>query len=185
MLPMNKYFLYVGSAYPHKNLKRLIEAIKLLNTKSNQSVDLLIVSGRGPFIERLKSSTLKIGAEKNVKLLGFVPDSEITDLYKGSVAFVFPSLSEGFGLPGLEAMEAGTLLLSSDIPVFREVYEDQSIYFDPLNIESVIEAMQKALNMSASERKERINNAKDFAKRYSWAKMAEETLKIYKQSLAK
>ena len=176
---MNEYFLYVGSAYPHKNLKRLIEAVKLLNTKNNHPVDLLIVSGRGPFIERLNTSIAKIGAEQNVKLLGFVSDSKLKDLHQDSIAFVFPSLSEGFGLPGLEAMESGTLLLASDIPVFREVYENQAIYFDPLSIESIIEAMQQALNMGTNERKERIKKAKDFAKRYSWAKMAQETLKIY------
>jgi glycosyltransferase involved in cell wall biosynthesis len=176
---MNKYFLYVGSAYPHKNLKRLIEAIKLLNTKSNQLVDLLIVSGRGPFIERLNTSIVNIGAEKNVKLMGFVPDPKLKSLYQNSVGFVFPSLSEGFGLPGLEAMEAGTLLLASNIPVFKEVYEDEAIYFDPLNTESVTDAIRKVLQMSGGERNGRISKAKNFANRYSWAKMAKETLEIY------
>lgn len=179
---MHKYFLYVGSAYPHKNLKRLIEVVKLLNTKSNQEIDLLIVSGRCQFIERLNTSITKIGVEKYIKLLGFTSDEKLKALYRNSAAFVFPSLSEGFGLPGLEAIESGTLLLASDIPVFKEVYQDEAIYFDPLDVESISAAMQRVLQMPPSERQERIINAQKFAKRYSWAKMAEETLKIYEDS---
>jgi glycosyltransferase involved in cell wall biosynthesis len=180
---MNKYFLYVGSAYPHKNLKRLIEAIKLLNIKSDQQVDLLIISGRGPFIERLNTSITKIGAEKYTKLSGFVSDEKLKSLYRNSVSFIFPSLSEGFGLPGLEAMEAGTLLLASDIPVFKEVYKSAAIYFDPLDVKSISLAMLKALQMLPSKRDEIISSAHRFAKRYSWTKMARETLDVYESSV--
>ena len=92
---------------------------------------------------------------------------------------MFPSLSEGFGLPGLEAMSSGTLVLASDIPVFKEVYQDNALYFNPTDTESIINIMQEVLEMDTKLRTEKIAKAKDFVKRYSWVKMAEETLKIY------
>ena len=86
---------------------------------------------------------------------------------------------EGFGLPGIEAMEAGTLVLASDIPVFREVYKDAAIYFNPLDFTSIEKAMENVLEMSEDVRKEKIAFAQKFVKRYSWSQMARETLKVY------
>lgn len=165
---MNKYFLYVGNAYPHKNLDRLMEAVKEVKT------ELYISSARNVFTERLQEKK-----NKYVKLLGFVPDVKLPSLYKNSIAFVYPSLMEGFGLPGIEALQAGTLLLASDIPVFREVYQDAGIYFDPIDVSSIASAMKKVLDMDDRERKRRIEYGEKFVRRYSWAKMAEETLVIY------
>ncbi|MEK7470531.1 MAG: glycosyltransferase family 1 protein [Patescibacteria group bacterium] len=175
------YFFYAGNAYPHKNLINLIKAVKLLNIKYNQSVNLAISSSRNIFTQRLEKTIKSLEAEKYVKLLGFVPDDKLGYLYKNSEAFVFPSLSEGFGLPGLEAISAGTLLIASDIKVFKEVYGNAALYFDPNDIGSMAEVIQKALNMSKSEKEKRIKSAQKFVKRYSWAKMARETLEIYKK----
>src|SRR3989344_8400264 len=165
---MSRYFIYAGNAYPHKNLDRLMEAVKAAE------VDLYIASSRNVFTKRLEEKK-----NEYVKLLGFVPDEKLTELYKNSVAFVFPSLSEGFGLPGIEAMEAGTLVLCSDIPVFREVYKDAAIYFNPLDFTSIEKAMENVLEMSEDVRKEKIAFAQKFVKRYSWSQMARETLKVY------
>jgi glycosyltransferase involved in cell wall biosynthesis len=186
---MSRYFFYTGNAYPHKNLPRLIEAVTLLNKQSLASqspgkngaeeIHLKIASSRNIFTERLKKVIKRLGAEKYVELLGFVPDSQMPDLYKNSLALTFPSLSEGFGLPGVEAMEAGTLVLASDIPVFREIYGNAAIYFNPLDFTSIEKSMRNILEMEEGERKEKIAYAQKFAKRYSAAKMAKETLKIY------
>lgn len=174
-----KYFFYAGNAYPHKNLERLIEAISELNKSQNSSVFLKIASSRNAFTERLQKVIEAKKADECVKLLGFVPDSEMEKIYENSVGFVFPSLSEGFGLPGIEAMRAGTLVLCSDIPVFREIYQDNAFYFDPLNVDSIVQAMEKAVEMKEGDRKEKIEKSQKFVKRYSWTKMAEETLKLY------
>ncbi len=176
------YFVYTGNAYPHKNLKRLIEAMIFLNTKFNQSVNLAIASSRGIFTQRLERIIRDEKAEKYVKLLGFVPDDKLYGIYKNSVGYISPSLSEGFGLPGLEAMSAGTLVLASEIPVFKEIYSENATYFNPFDFSSIEKAMEKALEMDRTERETKINRAKDFVKRYSWAKMAKETLKIYEDS---
>ena len=173
------YFVYAGNAYPHKNLKRLIEAMVLLNKNYNQSVNLVIASSRGIFTQRLEKIIRDQNAGEFVKLLGFVPDGDLFTIYKNSVGFVFPSLSEGFGLPGLEAMTAGTLVLASETPVFKEIYQDNAIYFDPLDFSSIEKAMKSILEMNTELRMNKIKKAKDFVKRYSWTKMAKETLKVY------
>lgn len=178
----NPYFIYTGNAYPHKNLERLIEAVKLLNLDSSVEIELAVISARSVFIERLSNAIKRLRAEEYVKLLGFVPDEDLGSLYKNSTAFAFPSLSEGFGLPGLEAMNSGALVLASDIPVFKEIYGKNAIYFNPLDFNSIEESMKNVLEMDKSVREERIEKAKEFVKKYSWVKMAKETLNIYESS---
>lgn len=174
-----KYFIYTGNAYPHKNLKSLIEAILELNKKSTQNVKIAIVSSRNVFVERLNLLINKMGAEKYVSLLGFVPDKNLGYLYRNSLGFVFPSRSEGFGLPGLEAMKAGTLVLASDIPVFREVYGSHATFFDPENPEEIADLMKKTMEMTSGERLKKINEARRYASGFKWEKAASETLKVY------
>jgi glycosyltransferase involved in cell wall biosynthesis len=176
---MNKYFLYVGNAYPHKNLKRLFEAMVALNENSNEKIVLKISSGKSAFTKRLEDLIKTLNAGEYIELLGFVPDEKLTEVYRNSVAFVFPSLSEGFGLPGIEAMEAGTLVLASDIPVFREIYKDAAIYFNSLDFTSIQKSMEMVLDMSDLDRKEKIAYSQKFVKRYSWEKMAKDTLRVY------
>jgi len=176
------YFVYSGNAYPHKNLRRLIEAIKLLNTNSVQKIILAISSARNIFTQRLEKEIKKSKAENFVKLLGFVPDEDLGSLYKNSLGFIFPSLSEGFGLPGLEAMSVGTLVLASDISVFKEIYKNNAIYFNPLDFTSIEKTMENVIKMDSNLRQEKIETAQKFSKSYSWAKMAKETLQIYEET---
>lgn len=175
----NPYFIYAGNAYPHKNLEKLVEAIVALNKDGTQVVNLLIASSRGIFTQRLTKIIESKKATQYVKLLGFVPDNELFGLYRNSLGFIYPSISEGFGLQGLEAMTVGTLTLASDIPVFKEIYKDNAIYFNPLDANSIKKTMEDVLKMDEKDKKEKIVKAKNFVKQYSWAKMAEETLKVY------
>lgn len=177
------YFIYVGNAYPHKNVEKAIDAVSLLNKSRKAQADFVIVSARNDFVKKLGKYTKGRGFASFVKYLGYVPDAEMNVLLANSVAFVYPSLSEGFGLPGLEAMRAGTLVLASDISVFKEVYKNHATYFDPLEVKSIADAMKKSLSISLSERKKSTENAKKFAKRYSWNKMAKETLQVYNEAL--
>ena len=179
MKESNQYFIYVGNAYPHKNLKRLIEAVMNVNKKVKENIELYIVSSRNVFTKRLEKLIDKLNARDYVKLLGFVPDEKLKILYKKSLAFVFPSISEGFGLPGLEAMNAQTLVACSDIPVFKEVYKDVPVYFNPFDINSISDSMKLILDMDPEAREKRIEKGLDLAKTYSWSKMAKETLDVY------
>lgn len=176
------YFFYVGNAYPHKNLDRAIEAIKYLNEKKKIEATFVIASSRDVFTKRLIKKVKSMEASKYTKLIGFVPESELPSLYNNSVALLYPSLSEGFGLQGIEAMATGTLALVSDIPVFREVYKDNAIYFSPYDYFSMVEKMEETLKMPSEKRDKMIKKNKEFVKTYSWDKMAKETLKIYESS---
>jgi glycosyltransferase involved in cell wall biosynthesis len=167
------YFIYTGNAYPHKNLEKAIRACV------NLKVNFYIVTSRNVFSERLEKLIKKLNATNYVKLLGFVEDRELVVLYKNSVGFIFPSLSEGFGLPGLEAMKAETLVLCSDIPVFREIYGRQVFYFNPRNVQSIEKTISEVLSLKESERRKMIFDARAFIKRYSWEKMAKQTLEVY------
>ncbi|OGM05798.1 hypothetical protein A2125_01385, partial [Candidatus Woesebacteria bacterium GWB1_43_5] len=172
------YFIYTGNAYPHKNLERAIKAVVRLNESTKASF--AIVSSRNIFTARLEKIIKENNAQDFIRLLGFVPDPELALLYKESVGFLYPSLSEGFGLPGLEAMAAGTVSLVSEIPVFREVYEDRVVYFDPYKFESITSALEKVLNFKAEERRKLILGGQKFIEKYSWEKMVQETLSVYK-----
>lgn len=176
------YFFYVGNAYPHKNLQRAIEAIKEINSKGKEQITLAVASARDVFTKRLERKVKKLKAAKYVKLLGFVPESELPSLYNNASALLYPSLSEGFGLQGIEAMASGTIALVSDIPVFKEVYKDNAVYFNPYDFSSMVEGMREVLNMSEDKRDRMIKKGKEFVKTYSWDKMAKETLKIYESS---
>jgi len=175
------YFLYVGNAYPHKNLTRLIEAAKFLNGRGSRA-KLAISTARNVFSDRLQREITRLGANEDVKILGFVPDKEVGGLMEHSHAFVYPSLIEGFGLQGLEAISNGTILLASDIPVFKEVYKDNAIYFNPHDFSAIEKAMRDALDLSLKKRKLIIQKAQKHIKKYSWDKMAKETLAVYKQA---
>lgn len=178
------YFIYTGNAYPHKNLKRLIATVKALNTGKSQKVYLAIVSSRNVFIKRLEEDIKDEKAQSLVKILGFVPDCDLFSLYANSLAFVYPSLSEGFGLPGLEAILSGTLCLASDIAIFKEIYRDNAIYFNPFDNSSMEGAMRDVILMGEGEKERIVKKGQQFIKKYSWDTMAKETLKIYEDSVS-
>lgn len=175
----HKYFIYSGSAYPHKNLKIAIGAIAELNKSTNEIIQLVLVSSRSIFTDRVMNWVKKIKADKFVKHLGFVSDSDLANLYKNSLAYVYPTLSEGFGLPGLEAMSVGALVICSDIPVLREIYSNNAIYFDPSSINSLVGSMQKIIGMNLIKKNKLLKKSETFINRYSWEKMTSQTLEIY------
>lgn len=176
---MNKYFVYTGNAYPHKNLVNLVKAMVLLNSNRNEKVVLKISCSRSVFTDRLQKIIEDQGASGFVELLGYVPDDKISDLYKKSVAFVFPTLSEGFGLPPMEAINANTLAVVSDIPVLKEIYSDSVMYFNPLDISEIATALENVLSLKIKDRERLIKKAQLYIKKYSWEKMAKETLNLY------
>jgi glycosyltransferase involved in cell wall biosynthesis len=177
-----KYFLYVGNAYPHKNLERLVASFALLHEKDSD-VKLVLVGQKNYFYNQVEEIVRKKGLEKSIIFTGKVDDNALASLYKNAQALVFPSLMEGFGLPGLEAMQSGCLVLASDIPALKEMYEDAAVYFDPLDPQDMSDTMQKVLE-NPTAFKEYIKKGKDRAKTFSWEKMAKETLKVYEDSIS-
>lgn len=136
----NKYLLYVGNAYPHKNLKVLLDAVKSLK---DPSLHLVIVSKLNPFLSR----TLAPYEPKNIHIMSELSDADLYAVYQNAHVLVTPSLMEGYGLVGLEAMMLGTPVIASDIPVYREVYRDLVKYFDPSNSAELAGVIQSVLKL--------------------------------------
>ena len=175
------FVIYTGSAYPHKNVKTLIEAIAELQVERKTGLNLVIVSSRTIFLDKLKKYVQRHKLTNLVKFTGYLTDKEVKTLYREAVALVHPSLSEGFGLTGLEAMSVGLPVVSSNSASLPEIYGTAASYFNPksrvdleekLNTIVTDEAMRKILSQAGRER------VKDF----SWKKMAMQCLEIYQKT---
>jgi len=171
------YLLYVGNAYPHKNLEKMVDSFALISLQY-PNLQLALVGKEDFFYARLKKLVEKNNI-KNVHFLGFVCDQDLDVLYRFADLYVFPSLYEGFGLPPLEAMAKGTAVVSSNHPCMREVLGEAAYYADAKKSEnfakSVIDVLSdKDLQMNLREK------GYSQAKRYSWNRMANETLDIYR-----
>lgn len=177
-----KYILYIGNAHPHKNLERLLQAFHLVK-KEIQDIKLVLIGKDDFFYRRLKKFAMEQKLDEGVIFKNYVSPSEIQVWYKKSQLFVFPSLSEGFGIPGLEAMNCQCAVAASNIPVFKEIYEHAAMYFDPKSIEDMAEKITKVL-LDKKLQASLINNGNNQVKKYSWRKMAQETLFIYENCLS-
>lgn len=175
------YLIYTGNAYPHKNILNLLQAIKQHNTNSDQPLHIAIVCARNVFQSRLEAHVNELNLDDTVHFLGFVPDEQLRDIYRNAHAFITPSLIEGFGLPGLEALAAGTLVLSSNLSSMPEIYTDNATYFDPKDPLDIAKKINQTLNFNKSERQKIIQNGIKYAQRFSWGKMAKQTLDVYDQ----
>ena len=174
------FIIYTGSLYPHKNVEILIKAIKKLNKEMR--FYLVVVCARNIFYEKFLRKVEKLGAKNYVNFIGFVPDEELAIIYQQAEAFVFPSLIEGFGLPGLEAMACGLPVLASDIPVFREVYKDAALYFNPFSINDLVEKIKKIIKDKELKRRLKMKG-KELTSLYSWERMAKKTIETYLYTL--
>ena len=175
------YLLYVGSFYPHKNVNRLIEAVKILNEKKGRKAQLVLVGGKDSFLEKSVRHALRIGALKYLALTDHVTDADLIDLYSQAEACVQPSLSEGFGLPTVEAMSLGIPVVQSDASCLPEIAGDAALYFDPYDPQDMAAKLDKVLT-SATLRKKLVSKGLKRVKDFSWEKMARETLAVYKKA---
>ena len=170
------FVLYVGNAFPYKNLDNLLQVLTLIDRK----ISLSYVGGRSGFVYRLVKKAKDFGIDDRLIVTGFVPNEDLAVLYKLASCFVFPSRSEGFGLPGIEAMASGCPVVCSNIPVFKEVYGEAALYFNPEKPKDIAEKIE--LIMKNSElRMGLIKKGLEQVKKYSWRKLAKETLKVYKE----
>ncbi len=181
-LTNKQYILYVGTAHAHKNLDFLVDSFAQLLLSKPELY--LVFAGRQDaiyqkFIERTKQKNIS-----NIIFLGFVTDQQLAWLYKNTACYVFPSLSEGFGLPGLEAMTFGAPVVSSNATCLPEVYGEAAHYFDPTSIPDCATAITEVL-ATTSLRKRLVSNGYAQVKKYSWKKMASQTWQIYIDTLDK
>ena len=172
------YFLYLGTLQPRKNLARLIAAFAALPPET-----VLVLAGkRGWLYEDLFAQVGRLSLEGHVLFPGYVPDEDKAALLSGAVAFVFPSLYEGFGLPVLEAQACGCPVITSTTSSPPEVAGDAALLVNPSDTEAITAAMQRIATDSGL-RKTLIERGFVNVRRFSWAACARSVLSIIEQSV--
>lgn len=179
-LPFKRYIMYVGQQAEYKNLKRLAAATQILMNKY-PDLGLVLVGRENPETLANKAYFEKKGY-KNIHFTGYVSDEKLAWLYKHTDAYIFPSLSEGFGLPGLEAIGCGAPVVSSSATCLPEIYDGAAHYFDPLDVEDMAESIGEVLSDSRLRAKLK-QTGESILKKYSWTKMARETHAAYMKAL--
>lgn len=175
-----RFLMYVGRPTPHKNLERLIEAHQQLRA-DYPNLMLVLAGKKDANYRRIETSVL--GRKlPGIIFTDFISDAQLRWLYENCAAYVFPSLSEGFGLPGLEAMVHGAPVVSSNATCLPEIYGDAAHYFDPNDVQAITKSIADVLSNEVL-RKELVVKGIAQAKKYSWQRMAEQTLEVYKKAL--
>lgn len=177
-----EYVLYVGGAYPHKNLENLVAAYgEAKKSPAFKDVALVLTGGDDYFYRRIKELGKRCRIA-DIYYPGLVDDEMLMELYANARLFIFPSVYEGFGLPPLEAMSWGVPVLASSAGSLPEVLGDAAYYFNPYNVSE----MAAALVIVCSDEKKRVELTAKGKKRvaiFSWQKTAGETLEVYKNIL--
>lgn len=181
-----RYFLAVSRFDPHKNILRLIDAYQLI-LKNHPDIHLVFVGGAhtpGYSEKVLKEINTSNKVKENIHILPFVEDNHLPALYSNTIALVYPSLHEGFGLPVVEAMSCGAPVVSSDSTSLPEVGGDAVIYIDPNDTESIAKSMERILTENGLA--DHLSKAGlEQAKKFSWKKMASEIIEEYEKILLK
>ena len=171
------YFLYVGRRDFYKNFLNLLHAYG--EWPANSNIRLRCVGGRNQWSASEKSLLRKYNITKRVNLYGHVSESELLDHYRKSLAFVYPSTIEGFGIPPLEAMLCGTPVLISKVAPMTEVVGEAGCYFDPDDPADIREAFDIILN--DENRMRLIEKGTKHVQKYTWESTTEQIYELYNQ----
>ena len=179
------YLLFVSQWRPHKGINNLVKSFEILNDRFKITDLELVITGKPnpqfPEIEkRINHSPLR----SRIITPGFVEENDMVPLYSNAEAFVFPSIYEGFGLNPLEAIACGAPVATSNKSSIPEFCGKAALYFDPYDPEDIALKTHTLLS-NQKLRQDLINRGFENLKRFSWQKMAKETLGIYLQTLEK
>ena len=170
------FLLFIGGRYPYKNFDGLIQAYSVWAHREEVA---LVVVGSPLSVE--KKRLAELGIRDRVHLITDADDETLCHLYNQAAAFVYPSLYEGFGIPLLEAMACGCPVIASRIPSTIEVAGGCPIYFEPTELDSLVNAFD--VSLSEGRDSERVWAGIERVKRYSWDKVAAQTLEVYRTLL--
>lgn len=172
------FVLYVGSAYPHKNLDGLVDAWTIFQEKYGLDYQLVLAGKENYFYKKLKTKIDELSFGEDILILNQPSDTELSALYSSASLYVFPSFYEGFGLPPLEAMSHDLPVISSNQSCLPEILNGAVEYFNPENKDEMADTMNKVLLNNVLRENLKVAG-KNLLKKYSWDKLAQETLQIY------
>ncbi len=178
------YFFFVGTLERKKNIIGLAKGFQKFLDKYKLDMDLVIAGKADKHYPEIKFEALQQVNPKHVVFTDFVSDETLAGLYRGAFAFITASLHEGFGLPGVEAMQFGLPVLASDTAVLNEVYDNAAIYFDPLNPDDIAEKM-KLLAQDEQFYQRMQERSIERYRLFDWEETAKHTLSIYRVAVGK
>ena len=180
----DRYFLYVGTLEPRKNLELLVRAYARWRAQHRGApIALVLAGGQGWYYDEIFATVTQLGLADQVIFPGFVPAADLPGWYRGAVAFVYPSRFEGFGLPVVEAMACGTPVICSTIPSLQEVAGAAALTFAPEDEETLV-AHLETVATDAAARTDLRGRGLIQARRFSWHNTAAATLALYDDLLA-
>jgi glycosyltransferase involved in cell wall biosynthesis/SAM-dependent methyltransferase len=143
-LTPGRFIVYPANFWPHKNHLMLLTAFGIYRRRHpNIHLKLVCPGAPGPRQAYVKDAAHRLGLAAHIVLPGYVTDEELAALLQASLAVVFPSLYEGFGMPVLEAMACGTPVLCSNLTSLPEIAGDAALYFDPRNPFDIVAAIER------------------------------------------
>jgi len=173
------YFFYVGAIHPRKNLARLIKAFDIFKRKNNSAIKLLLGGRLAWQTTDVKQAVDNAQYKSAIRFLGFIEDKELPLIMGGALAFVYVSLSEGFGIPLLEAMHCDVPVICSNVSSLPEVAGEAALLVNPLSVDEINDALEKIQNPRVRENL--IEKARLQRSHFNWDQSAE---KVY-ESLKK
>ena len=177
------FILYAGNIKPHKNIDRLIEAYSILRRRGVTTPRLLIIGDEISKYPNLRRLVHRFQLHPHVRFFGFVQEETLAALYRLASVFVFPSLYEGFGLPPLEAMAAGTPVVTSNVSSLPEVVGDAALLIDPMDAGAIADAMARVLSDEAL-RADLIRRGRERLSAFSWERSVARTREVYGEAVS-
>lgn len=169
---LRDYVFFVGLHHENKNLSRLLDALAI--SRPMAELDIVLAGPKASATSYLGRKIVDLGLTDRVRFTGYVKDEDLPTLYSGAVAFLFPSLQEGFGIPILEAMRCGTPVLTSTATSCPEVANGHAVLVDPYEVSSIAAGLESVLN----RRPEQTDAARQYAEGMTWRRTAVQTLRI-------
>lgn len=177
----DQYVLFVGATSANKNIRRAIDAMSLVRERCNIAHRFIVAGMRGEEDAVLKEYVRVNHLQDTVRFIGYIADRDLPQLYTNSDLFLFPSVTEGFGIPPLEAMRCGIPVVAARASCLPEVLGDAPIWVNPLSVESIAEGITTCL-LDKKTRISAITKGLSRAEHFSWERMAHETVKVYREA---
>jgi glycosyltransferase involved in cell wall biosynthesis len=177
-----RFWLFIGTIEPRKNLPMLLDAYAQLPT--HERLPLLLGGGKGWGIAEVEAKIQQHGLQESVKLIGFIPPEDLPLWYNSAEVFLYPSVFEGFGLPVLEAMACGTPVMTSNVSSLPEVAQNAGLCLPPNNVDAWAQALSMAFRDAAWRHSARERGLED-AQHFNWQDTARLTMASYQKALGR